>query len=112
LGIPITPSVAAISSSGAGACRGDEFDRFAKAKARAISAFEFGYLNEVIRRSQGNVTLAAKISGTERRQLGKLLKKHGIIPEDGRNASGWQQREAGMSEPVQRGFVLVGNGST
>jgi len=59
----------------------DEFDRFVKAKAVVVTAFEFGYLNELIRRSNGNITLAAKMSGTERRQLGKLLKKHGIIPK-------------------------------
>jgi DNA-binding NtrC family response regulator len=81
LSIPHGPDVAIASSGEPHFGTSDEFDRFAKAKARAIRAFEFGYLSEVIRRSQGNVTLAAKMSGTERRQLGKLLKKHGITPK-------------------------------
>jgi DNA-binding NtrC family response regulator len=59
----------------------EDVDRFVAAKALAIAAFEFDYLSAVIRRCNGNVTLAAKISGTERRQLGKLLKKHGIVPK-------------------------------
>lgn len=59
----------------------DDVDRFVAAKALAIAAFEFDYLSAVIRRCNGNITLAAKISGTERRQLGKLLKKHGIVPK-------------------------------
>jgi len=29
-------------------------------------------------RARGNVTAAAKLAGTERRYLGKLLKKHNI----------------------------------
>jgi DNA-binding NtrC family response regulator len=81
LAIPPATDGAPASQGETGFGPGDEFDRFAKAKARAIRAFEFGYLSEVIRRSQGNVTLAAKLSGTERRQLGKLLKKHGITPK-------------------------------
>jgi DNA-binding NtrC family response regulator len=81
LGIPPARDAAIAAKAVTGFGTGDGFDRFAKAKARAIRAFEFGYLSEVIRRSQGNVTLAAKLSGTERRQLGKLLKKHGITPK-------------------------------
>jgi DNA-binding NtrC family response regulator len=57
----------------------NSFERFGRAKSRAIAAFEVGYLTEAIRRSNGSITLAAKLSGTERRQLGKLLKKHGLV---------------------------------
>jgi two-component system, NtrC family, response regulator GlrR len=49
---------------------------FSKAKAKVIARFEVAYLADVMRRAQGNVTVAAKIAGTERRYLGKLLKKH------------------------------------
>jgi DNA-binding NtrC family response regulator len=52
--------------------------RFIVAKNHAIVAFERGYLMSLMRRAGGNITEAAKLSGTERRQLGKLLKKHGI----------------------------------
>ena len=55
---------------------------FTVAKARAIATFERGYLTELMRHSYGNVSEAARLCGTERRQLGKLLKKHGI---DGRD---------------------------
>lgn len=49
---------------------------FSEAKAKVIARFEIAYLAEVMRRADGNVTVAAKIAGTERRYLGKLLKKH------------------------------------
>jgi DNA-binding NtrC family response regulator len=49
---------------------------FSKAKAAAISAFESRYLADVMSRAGGNVTAAAKLAGTERRYLGRLLKKH------------------------------------
>ena len=52
--------------------------RFNHAKAEAISRFEVRYLADLMARSQGNVTAAAKLAGTERRYLGRLLKKHHI----------------------------------
>lgn len=51
---------------------------FTLAKQRAITAFERRYLTELMQLAGGNVSRAALLSGTERRQLGKLLKRHGI----------------------------------
>lgn len=51
---------------------------FKLAKRHALAAFERDYLANVMRRANGNVSEAARLCGTERRQLGKLLKKHGI----------------------------------
>lgn len=51
---------------------------FQDAKARAIEDFEKQYLSRVMQITHGNVTLAAKISGKERRALGKLLQKYAI----------------------------------
>jgi DNA-binding NtrC family response regulator len=48
------------------------------AKGRAIALFERTYLLELMRRASGNVSEAARLAGTERRHLGKLLKKHRI----------------------------------
>ncbi|MBS0583153.1 MAG: sigma-54-dependent Fis family transcriptional regulator [Proteobacteria bacterium] len=53
---------------------------FALAKSRAIALFEHDYLTALMRRAHGNVSEAARLSKTERRQLGKLLKKRGIEP--------------------------------
>lgn len=51
---------------------------FQDAKAMAIESFEKNYLTQVMKATQGNVTLAAKIAGKERRALGKLLQKYQI----------------------------------
>ncbi len=51
---------------------------FAAAKQRAIQTFERGYLIALMQRAGGNVSRAAQLSGTERRQLGKMLKRYGI----------------------------------
>jgi DNA-binding NtrC family response regulator len=51
---------------------------FGAAKLRAIREFEHNYLTQLMRQACGNISAAARISGTERRQLGKLLLKHGI----------------------------------
>lgn len=51
---------------------------FSVAKTRAIRKFERDYLAQLMQRASGNISAAARLSGTERRQLGKLLVKHGI----------------------------------
>lgn len=52
---------------------------FNTAKATAINDFEKKYLCNLLSLANGNVTLAARMAGKERRSLGKLLKKHGIV---------------------------------
>ena len=51
---------------------------FHRAKARAVEAFERTYLVGLLGLAGGNVSLAAKLAGKERRSLGKLLKKYGL----------------------------------
>ena len=51
---------------------------FHRAKARAVEAFERAYLIGLLGLAGGNVSLAAKLAGKERRSLGKLLKKYGL----------------------------------
>lgn len=48
------------------------------AKSRAITEFEGRFLASLIAQAHGNVSAAARISGTERRHLGRLLKKYSI----------------------------------
>lgn len=48
------------------------------AKTEAITQFESRFLARLILQAKGNVSAAARISGTERRHLGRLLKKYGI----------------------------------
>jgi DNA-binding NtrC family response regulator len=64
------PGAAAFALNGA--------NRFQAAKARAIAEFERSYLAQLLAETRGNVSLAARRSGKERRSLGKLLKKYGI----------------------------------
>ncbi len=52
--------------------------KFNHAKAQVISQFEKKYLKNILKASSGNVTLAARRAGKERRAFGKLLKKYGI----------------------------------
>ena len=51
---------------------------YALAKAHAIAVFERNFLHRALECSGGNVSAAARLIGTERRHLGRLLKKHGI----------------------------------
>jgi DNA-binding NtrC family response regulator len=49
---------------------------FREAKASVILRFERAYLTELLARTGGNISLAARLSGKERSRLGKLVKKH------------------------------------
>jgi DNA-binding NtrC family response regulator len=51
---------------------------YRQAKKQAIAEFEYRFLSRVIDRARGNVSEAARITGTERRHLGRLLKKYNI----------------------------------
>jgi DNA-binding NtrC family response regulator len=51
---------------------------FRKAKACAIAQFERAYIVELLSRTRGNISRAARISGKERSRLGKLVKKYGL----------------------------------
>jgi DNA-binding NtrC family response regulator len=65
-------------ATGAGLLALNGFDGFRAAKAKAIAEFERNYLAQLLAETHGNVSLAARRCGKERRSLGKLLKKHGI----------------------------------
>ena len=56
-------------------------ESFADAKQQAVERFERHYLECLMRKAQGNVTLAARYACKERRALGKLLKKYGLSRE-------------------------------
>jgi DNA-binding NtrC family response regulator len=51
---------------------------FRSAKARAVTAFEQSYIVALLSRSGGNLSLASRLSGKDRSDLSKLLRKHGI----------------------------------
>ncbi|HVK55548.1 MAG TPA: sigma-54 dependent transcriptional regulator [Burkholderiales bacterium] len=51
---------------------------FSRAKAEVVATFERQYLMRLMVDTGGNVSLAARLCGKERRTLGRLLKKHGL----------------------------------
>ena len=51
---------------------------FKVAKARAIARFERAYIEDLLARTCGNISEASRLSGKDRSDIGKLLRKHGI----------------------------------
>jgi two-component system response regulator GlrR len=51
---------------------------FREARTRTIEAFERQYVQEMIRKHNGNVTRAAREAGKERRSFGRMIKKYGL----------------------------------
>jgi DNA-binding NtrC family response regulator len=62
--------------------------KFQHAKLETIHNFEQHYLHKLLRLTEGNVSAAARISGKERRALGKLLKKYNIDRNGFQSATG------------------------
>ena len=59
---------------------------FNEAKSLVINNFEKHYLEELINKSSGNVSLAAQRAEKERSSFGKLLKKYGLNPQNYKNS--------------------------
>jgi len=72
LSLPPRGTGAPASSSYGGA----KLQNFGAMKREAIEVFERGYLTKLMAENQGNISLAARSSGKERRDLGRLLKKY------------------------------------
>ena len=63
------------------ALRAREADRgqtFKLAKACAVAEFERGYLRDMLARTSGNISLAARLAKKDRGAFNKLVKKHGL----------------------------------
>jgi two-component system, NtrC family, response regulator GlrR len=58
---------------------------FREAKARAISTFEREYVSELLARTRGNVSLAARLAGKERSRFGRLVRKYSLSTSDFKN---------------------------
>lgn len=66
---------------------GDWHLGFSQAKAEAILRFEQNYLDSLLTRAHGNMSLAARLSSQDRGALNRLVKKHGIKPDTYRRQS-------------------------
>jgi two-component system, NtrC family, response regulator GlrR len=56
----------------------DEVLSMKRAKEHAIEMFERVYLRQILARCAGNVSLAARVAGKERRSFQRLLRKHNL----------------------------------
>jgi DNA-binding NtrC family response regulator len=55
---------------------------FREAKERLISAWERDYVTQLLKKTGGNVSQAAREGGIDRVYLHRLMKKHGIGSDD------------------------------
>ena len=55
---------------------------FREARAHAMAQFEQKYVTKLLRRHAGNITRAASAAGKDRREFGRLVKRHRIDPLD------------------------------
>jgi DNA-binding NtrC family response regulator len=73
---PAPPAIAVATKADAGT----PLRPFNEAKRDVIDAFERTYLTQALRAHRGNVSRAAKSARKERRDFGRLLKKHQLNP--------------------------------
>jgi DNA-binding NtrC family response regulator len=55
---------------------------YRSAKAQLVAAFDRRFLQKLMAECRGNVSAAARTAGKERRELGRLLRKYAIRPEN------------------------------
>ena len=55
-----------------------ELPPFGEARERLVADFERAYLGELLQRTKGNLSEAARRSGVDRTNLRRLLKAHGL----------------------------------
>jgi DNA-binding NtrC family response regulator len=70
--------MAASCSAGSDSDRAPAASNFRLAKARAVAEFERTYITELMLRTSGNVSLAARLCGQERSRLNKMVIKYGL----------------------------------
>ena len=51
---------------------------FNRAKARAVAQFERAYMAALLASTNGNLSLAARVAGKDRSDIGRLVRKHGL----------------------------------
>jgi DNA-binding NtrC family response regulator len=75
---------------------GDYDGGLKRAKARCLQQFERRYLQWLLYQTRGNVSAAARTAGTERRHLGRMIKRAGLSPEMFRvpEQACWEARES------------------
>jgi transcriptional regulator with PAS, ATPase and Fis domain len=59
---------------------------FAEAKEAVLHAFERRYLRDLLARTGGNLSAAARESGVDRKHLRALARRHGLLPPAGDDA--------------------------
>jgi two-component system, NtrC family, response regulator GlrR len=66
---------------------GRTLGEFSVEKSRVLESFEKSYLERVLRESRGNISMAARLAGKERRTFSRLIEKHGFDVDDCRDAA-------------------------
>jgi transcriptional regulator of acetoin/glycerol metabolism len=46
-----------------------------------VAQFEKNYLTKLLVKSNGNISLASRLSGKDRSDISKLIRKHGLLPQ-------------------------------
>ncbi|MFZ3045373.1 MAG: sigma-54 dependent transcriptional regulator [Desulfatirhabdiaceae bacterium] len=55
---------------------------YKEAKNRMLQAFHQGYLEHILKQSEGNISRAAQVCGIERQYLQQILKKYGVVAQE------------------------------
>jgi DNA-binding NtrC family response regulator len=94
IGVPFVRPKVAQEPIPTGEC--DATQSFKLAKTKAVAAFERDYLSRLLARTSGNISLAARLAGTDRSALNKLVKKHRLRGEHFRASAKEQSEELSL----------------
>ena len=80
--ISATISLPDTGDSGTSRLDFDDAASFRVAKERAVAEWERGYVRELVRRHDGNLSRAARAARMDRNHLRELLRRHGVSADD------------------------------
>jgi DNA-binding NtrC family response regulator len=80
--LALEPSKGAPPAASSAASFGIGTEGFKEAKERLIASWERAYATELLKRTGGNVSKAARVGGIDRVSLHRLLKRHGLTGSD------------------------------
>lgn len=78
LNIPVQGMTDSQGAVGTAQAESDSVIDFRQAKADAVARFERTFLTDLLAKTAGNISLAARLCGQERSRLNKLVRKHGL----------------------------------
>lgn len=74
-----------LSANGADIGCNDDVELYAEAKSKVVNAFTENYVRDILAKTNGNISQAAKMAGLSRVAMQKIIRRNNLTPEEYRS---------------------------